>query len=98
MASRHYTEPIDWLEHGGTWPEGPFKHETPGYAIKTAAVVSRLEAAMMSDGRSARQISLAAGMNPGTLSRLRAGTAVPDLGTIHSLEVVLDADLWGGRS
>jgi hypothetical protein len=98
MASRHYSEPIDWLEHGGAWPQGPFKQDAPVYAVKTAGVVARLEAAIKADGRSARQIALAAGMNPGTLSRLRAGTAVPDLGTIHSLEIVLDTDLWGGRS
>jgi hypothetical protein len=95
MASRRYDDPVMWVAADGSWPVGPFRDGAPGYATKTAGVVERLMAALRADGRSARQIALAAEMNPGTLSRLLAGTAVPDLGTIYSLEVVLNVDLWG---
>lgn len=97
-TSRRYTAPASWLDEGGDWPAGPFRADSPRYAMKTAAVVERLETAMREDGRSARQISLAAEIDPGTLSRLRSGQAVPDLATLDALEVVLEADLWGGRA
>lgn len=96
-TSRRYTAPAAWLAANGNWPRGPFRSETPSYALKTAAVVRRLEGAMEEDGRSARQISLAAGIDPGTLSRLRSGHAVPDLATLDALERVLGADLWGAQ-
>lgn len=94
-TSRRYTAPVSWLAHNGKWPSGPFVSEAPHYATKTSAVVRRLEAAMAGDGRSARQVALAAEIDPGTLSRLRAGHAVPDLATIDALERVLESDLWG---
>ena len=97
-TSRRYTAPASWLTEDGKWPAGPMREDAPRYAAKTAAVVRRLEAAMEDDGRSARQISLAAEIDPGTLSRLRNGQAVPDLATLDALEAVLNADLWGKRA
>lgn len=94
-TSRSYTAPSSWLTEDGHWPAGPFRKGAPRYAKKTAAVVERLEKAMRDDGRSARQISLAAEIDPGTLSRLRNGQAVPDLATLDALEAVLNSDLWG---
>ncbi|MFN8214779.1 MAG: helix-turn-helix transcriptional regulator [Candidatus Nanopelagicales bacterium] len=97
-TSRRYTAPASWLAASGQWPGGPFKPGCPRYALKTAQVVERLEATMLEDGRSARQVALAAEIDPGTLSRLRSGQAVPDLATLDALERVLGADLWGGRA
>jgi transcriptional regulator with XRE-family HTH domain len=68
--------------------------DAPAYAVKTAEVVQRLEAAMETDGRSARRLSLDADIDPGTLSRLRSGQAIPDLGTLVGLENALGRPLW----
>jgi hypothetical protein len=96
-SSRRYEPPRDFLAPRGEWPAGPFQKDTPLYADRTAALVSRLANAITSDGRSQRQVSLAAGIDPGTLSRILTGQAVPDLGTIATLEDTLDSDLWPGR-
>jgi hypothetical protein len=97
-TSRRYTAPASWLTTRGQWPGGPFKADTPPYALKTAQVVERLEAAMLEDGRSARQVALAAEIDPGTLSRLRSGHAVPDLATLDALERTLGTNLWIDRA
>lgn len=97
MSRRRYTPPRAWIAQGGKWPDGPFVVETPNYAQKTAVVVIRLERALTHDARTVRQVALAADLDPGTVSRLRAGFVVPDLGTIASLELTLQTDLWCGH-
>jgi transcriptional regulator with XRE-family HTH domain len=65
--------------------------------VQTAALLGqRLVVAMKDDGRSARQLAYAAGLDPGTLSRILAGHAIPDLGTLAALEHALNTDLWPG--
>lgn len=74
------------------------QRSSTAYATKTAAVVRRLEIALRDEGRSARQFSLAAQIDPGALSRLRNGQAVPDLATLDALEAILNSGLWGQRA
>lgn len=95
MSRRRYTPPREWVVAGERWPGGVLADEAPPYAVKTRAVVRRLESALSASGMSARQVAIAAAIDPGTLSRLRAGEVVPDLGTIVNLEAVLRVDLWG---
>jgi DNA-binding phage protein len=96
-SSRRYRNPRDFLSPGGNFPDGPFTPDIPTYADRTAALVSNLLEAIKRDGRTQRQVALAAQIDPGTLSRLITGQAVPDLGTICSLEEALSSDLWAGR-
>lgn len=93
-TSRRYSNPRDFLKQNGIFPEGPFKPGTPQYALKTARVAARLDAAIDASGRSARQVALAAGIDPGTLSRLLSGQSIPDLATLDALETALGATLW----
>lgn len=96
-SSRRYITPRTFITKEGSYPEGPFQTETPIYATRTAAFVRNLNNALSNDSRSVRQICLAAGINPGTVSRLLSGQAVPDLGTIAILEDELGRDLWAAR-
>lgn len=94
MTRRRYTAPNEWVSEIGEWPEGPFREDTPGYAGKTTQVVQRFERALAAGDETARQLALRAGIDPSSLSRLRAGHVVPDLGTIHGLETALNTSLW----
>lgn len=96
MSSRAYSHPRTFVTPTGHWPEGPFTPDTPRYAVVTAALVTRLTAGMAAAGMSARKTALTSGMDPGTLSRILSGQAVPDLGTITALEETLNTDLWPG--
>lgn len=93
-SSRRYQHPRGFLTPDGTWPTGPFRDDAPGYATRTAALTQRLVAALADTGESQRQVALAAGIDPGTLSRILSGQAVPDLGTIDALERALHKALW----
>lgn len=94
MTRRRYIAPNEWVSEIGKWPEGPFVLNVPGYAGKTAKFVQRVEAALAAGDETARQLALRAGIDPSSLSRLRAGHVVPDLGTIDSLETTLNVSLW----
>jgi hypothetical protein len=97
VSSRRYVSPREFVATGGQWPRGPLVDDAPNYAQKTSEVVRRLETALQADGRSARQLALAADIDPGTLSRLRAGHVVPDLATLSNIEVTLSAAIWCAR-
>lgn len=93
-SSRRYQHPRGFLTPDGRWPTGPFIDDAPSYATRTAALTERLMAALADTGGSQRQVALAAGIDPGTLSRILSGQAVPDLGTIDALERALHKALW----
>lgn len=98
-ASRRYAQPVSFVIPEGAFPDGPFREGAPTYALVTAGLVANVLAAMrsVSPPASIRSVAALGGINPGTLSRLLRGEAVPDLGTIAALEEALDVELWPGR-
>lgn len=95
---RRYAAPNSWLTHRGEWPVGPFRADTPEYAVAVAYLVQACDAAMLQTGDSLRAVARRAGIDIGSLSRMMNGQTVPDLGTVVALESALDADLWPVRS
>ncbi|CAB4885346.1 MAG: hypothetical protein F2793_08855 [Actinobacteria bacterium] len=96
MAARRYTPPRDWVAPGNEWPNGPFTHDAPVYALVTAAIVARYRASV--GDRSLRSVARAAGIDATSLGRTLAGETVPDVHTVAVLEMALDTDLWPARS
>ena len=95
---RRYAAPNSWLTHRGEWPVGPFRADTPEYAVAVAYLVQACDAAMLQTGDSLRAVARRAGIDIGSLSRMMNGQTVPDLGTVVALESALDSDLWPVRS
>jgi DNA-binding phage protein len=91
VPARSYREPIQFTERGGTWPNGPWRSDTPAYALVTAALVVRVRQEI--GQRSIRDLARDAGIGHATLSRLLAGKVVPDIATVAALEDTLGADL-----
>ena len=92
MAARKYAPPRTWVADGGEWPAGPFTTDAPPYALVTAAIVERYQAAV--GQQSLRAVARAAGIDPTSLGRTLAGETVPDVHTLAVLESALDTELW----
>jgi hypothetical protein len=92
MAARKYAPPRSWVADGGEWPAGPFRDDSPPYALVTAAVVDRYRAAV--GGRSLRLVARTAGIDPTSLGRMLSGETVPDVHTVAVLEDALGTALW----
>jgi DNA-binding phage protein len=98
VVPRSYVAPNSWLVDGGNWPEGPFRLDTPEYAIAVSRLVQACNVAMLQTGDSLRGVARNAGIDTGSLSRLMSGQTVPDLGTVVALESAMDTDLWPVRA
>ncbi|MEV6104463.1 helix-turn-helix transcriptional regulator [Streptomyces sp. NPDC051940] len=79
----------------GVWPNAALA-EHHGAAV-AQALARRLAEAMAARQLSAKRLALDAGVNRQTIANVLAGSTWPDLLTIASLELALDADLWPGR-
>lgn len=91
---RRYDEPRTFVTEGGTYPAGPFRPDTPPYALVTARITANLHAALKERHQSLRGAAGRAGIAHGTLVNLLAGTVVPDIGTITALEHALNTPLY----
>jgi lambda repressor-like predicted transcriptional regulator len=79
----------------GPWPDAALA-EHHGARV-AQALARRLAAAMGERAVSANRLAADSGINRQTIANVLAGATWPDLLTIASLELALDADLWPGR-
>ena len=86
--------PRDFLERGGTWPEGPFVTDAPVTILYAAEIGTRLRAAIGEAGWSNTRAAAEIGIGRQGLQSILAGRALPDLHTLARAERALGARLW----
>ena len=94
MSRQRKPPPTQWLVADGTWPDGPFRPDTPGYVRTAAGVAARINAHLRTHAMTAAAFAAAAGIDPGTLSRVLSGSNLPDLHTLHAVELAAGTALW----
>lgn len=80
----------------GTWPTAELAADAPPSAHYGQALALRLDEAIARADVSLRVLGERAGVSHATISRLRRGEVLPDIGTIARLETTLGAPLWPG--
>lgn len=79
----------------GAWPDAALADHHGARVAQ--ALARRLAATMDRRGISANRLARSSGINRQTIANVLAGSGWPDLLTIASLELALEADLWPGR-
>jgi hypothetical protein len=110
MPRQKSPEPRTFIEEGGRYPFGPFKPETPAYALAAAVFSANLmgymDGALEIEGEgidpfireSQATLSKKAEISQAVLSRIMTGAAYPDLNSIARLEEYVGLQLWGKLS
>ena len=88
--------PATYIASIGTFPQGPYRRETPSEAYLAAALARRLKEKMK--GESIRYIAKKADLSPQTLVNILHGKTWPDLLTIARLENALEGKTMGKRT
>ena len=78
----------------GVWPMADLAADAPPSAHYSQALVRRLNEAIVRADISLRALGERAGVSHGTISRLKSGQVLPDIGTLARLETALGAPLW----
>lgn len=85
--------PATFLAKKTSFPEGPFKSDTPGEVYLAAGLATRLQNKIGNE--SIRYIAKKAQLSPQTVLNILNGRSWPDLRTIAKLETALNTRLWG---
>jgi DNA-binding Xre family transcriptional regulator len=80
----------------GAWPYAVLTGDAPAGAHYGQAIARNLERALTSTGQSLRSLAEATGVTHSTISRVRSGKVMPDIGTLARLEVALGFQIWPG--
>ena len=85
--------PVIYLAKNGSFPDGPFRSETPPEVYLAAALAGRLDSRIGRD--SIRYVAKKADLSPQTILNILNGKSWPDLRTIAKLENAFNSRLWG---
>jgi hypothetical protein len=111
MPRKQIGAPRSYVVDGGTYPEGPFRPETPDSVLAAALFSFNLKAwmqgALSSFGsepswiqqeKNVAQFEKKFGITHAVMSRIMTGSGYGDMGTVAKIEAMTRADLWGNYS
>lgn len=87
--------PATFLAKKGSFPQGPYRPETPPEVFLAAGLAARLHTKIGDE--SVRYVAKKAGLSPQTILNILSGRSWPDLRTVAKLEVSLNTRLWGSE-
>jgi len=111
MPRQKSPEPRSFVQEGtGKYPFGPFREDTPSYALAAAVFAANLlgymegeievegDSSVQLERESQATLSKKAEISQAVLSRIMTGAAYPDLGSIARVEDYVGLQLWGRLS